>query len=338
MPDPDTQPVLRRKIGAPASPFDQDGISPAKALRIAIARAGEAAAELEVAIAGFSETKVNLEEIAKILEEPHMIFKIISPVAGIGLALWDTQSVSAFLEQLITGRVVPSAAEKREPTPTDAAILSSVFNSIMSGFDAELGQIAGLPPVQGYRYAGTFDDGRAVSMALDDVAYRQYQVSLDLGNSAKKGMLHLIFPWEKASTGSANSGGKQWSNRWHDAVQDAEAPVLAILHRLAKPLSEIAQFEIGTTIAIPTEAIGMVSLEGQDHRAVAAGRLGQSNGHRAVRISLAAAATPDEAAIPFQKAQPSNGNASTGPPAEIPVAQPTENPTDSAGQAVVSID
>jgi len=309
LPETVDPPVLRRKIGAPASPLDQAGMGPAKALRIAFARAAEDVAEMVVAVVGFTETRQSLEDIAKSLDDPHLIVTTKGPAGAVGLALWDMQSVSAFIEQLVTGRVVPSPAEERAPTPTDAAVLLGVLNAVLKGFDTELAQVVSAPPVKGFRHSGLLEDGRAVGMALEDVAYRNYRLSLDLGGGAKKGVLQLIFPWENSGARSPQfASSEQWAESWSDSLQDAQAPVLAILHRMSMPLSDIAQFEVGTVIPVPTETIGAVSLEGHDHRPIAAGRLGQSNGHRAVRIISAVVMDQDAgAAVDFQNAAPSQG-------------------------------
>jgi len=119
-------------------------------LRIAFARAAESAAEMEASIAGFVEERLDLAAIAERLVEPHLIFSTKVPGGAVGLAFWNTQAVSAFIEQLITGRIVPSAAENRTPTPTDAAVVGGVLNLIFSYFDAELKPIVSPPPGSGF--------------------------------------------------------------------------------------------------------------------------------------------------------------------------------------------
>ena len=282
----DTPTALRRKLTAPANPLDSAGMSPAKALRVAVARAFEDAAELEVAVSSFKETKETLAQISQSLEKPHLIFSLKGPGAAVGLGLWNLQAVAGLIEQLITGRVVPSEAENRIPTATDAAIIRNVQNLILQKFDKELAQLSKAPPVSGFRCAGVFEDGRAVLMALEDLEYRSYQLTLDFHHGAKTAEIRLIFPWERAgaSPEQANQGAA-WATAWQESVHATKAAVSAVLHRIRLPLADITQMQVGGMVPIPIQAIGKVVLQGSDGQAVALGRLGQSEGHRAVRIT-----------------------------------------------------
>jgi len=142
-------------------------------------------------------------------------------------------------------------------------------------------------------------------MALEDTDYRVYRLSLDLGKGAKTGMLHLIFPWAPPGANSGSLDTETWNSLWQSAVSDAQAPIYAILERVQIPLDEITRFEVGTNVPVSTEAIGAVSLEGEGNQQVATGRLGQSNGHRAVLITIADRTSMSPGAeAAFQNAEP----------------------------------
>jgi len=285
MPEQSAPSAIRRKLDAQTNPLDQDGMSPAKALRVAVLRAAEDAAELEAKLAGFSEEKTTLIDIVQRLEDPYLICLIEGPGGAVGLALWDCQIMSALVEQLITGRVVPSPADPRPPTRTDAAVIAEFMGMMLKVFDDGLAQIGDAPPVSGFRQVGLLEDSRAVTMALEDIDYRHYRLSLDLADGAKTGELQLIFPWNRVMPAASTGAGiSRWKTDWRDVVKTTHAPIEAILHRTSMPISEIARLQVGTTILIPAEAIGAMSLEGENRHPVATGRLGQTNGHRAVRV------------------------------------------------------
>jgi flagellar motor switch protein FliM len=194
--------------------------------------------------------------------------------------------MAAVIEQMTTGRVVPSKAEPRVATRTDAVIVATIFDRILEVFDEGLAQMPEAPPVSGYRQSVALDDGRAVAMALEDMPYRQYRLSLDFGRGAKSGELRLIFPYDSTGQdGAVALMDAQWRKGWHAAVMQTQALVEAVLHRFTIPLDEIGSLDVGSIIPIPLAAVAQVSLEGGDGQCVATGKLGQCNGHRAVRVA-----------------------------------------------------
>jgi flagellar motor switch protein FliM len=285
---PETEPVsaLRRKIRSPANPFDQKGVSPAKAMRLAFARACEEVADFEAIVTGFGEDDVSLSQISGDLKMSDLIVKTKAPSGGVGLAIWDRDAISVFIEQLITGRVVAKVAQDRAPTPTDAAVLAGILDAILAGYDAELAQVAVGQGIAGFRKSGVFGDARSLSMGLSDIPYHRYRLQLEFCNGARNGALHLVFPQgsgaRRASGGASLDG---WQADWRSALADASTSVTAILSRVSIPLGQLKELEIGSQVPVPTASISRVMLEGFDHRRVALGRLGQSNGRRAVMIS-----------------------------------------------------
>jgi flagellar motor switch protein FliM len=64
-------------------------MSPAKAMRQAVARAAEDVAGMEASLSGFVQEKTTVDSIAKGLAEPHLIYLTEGPDGAIGLALWN---------------------------------------------------------------------------------------------------------------------------------------------------------------------------------------------------------------------------------------------------------
>ncbi len=265
-------------------------MSPAKAMRQAVARAAEDVAGMEVSVSGFAKEKTTIDKIVESLKEPHLIYLTEGPDGAIGLALLNAQVMAAVIEQLTTGRVVPSQADPRAATRTDAVIIATILDRILELFDEGLAQMTEAPPVAGYRQSVSLEDGRAVTMALEDMPYRLYRLSLDFGRGAKSGELCLIFPFDPAGKDAIEcSIQAQWRSNWRAAVMQTLVLVEAVLHRFTIPLDEIGALAVGTRIPIPLTAVSRVSLEGENNRCVATGKLGQCNGHRAVRVAAGSA-------------------------------------------------
>ena len=299
MPDTPSPGPLRRKLRPPPGPLEQSGMTPAKAMRRALTRALEGCAGLEATVSGFLQDRATLADILTTLEGPRLVFMTQGQSGAIGLGIWDIAAVAAVVEHLVTGRVVPGPPEDRAPTPTDAAVLTDMFDRIMQQFDDTLAVADDLPPVTGFRASSVMENARAVALALDDVAYRRYRVSVDFSGGAKTGELQLIFPWRPESGASAcRQQSREWALRWEQAVKASRARIEAVLFRLPMPLEKAMQLQVGDIVVLPRKALDNVSLEGPDRKAVAVGRLGQSHGMRAVRLHGNAAASPSPADLP----------------------------------------
>ncbi len=323
-------------------------MSPAKALRQAVARAAEDVAGMEASVSGFVQEITTVEQIVDRLKEPHLIYLTEGPDRAVGLALLNAQAMAAVIEQMTTGRVVPSQADPRQATRTDAVIVATILDRILEIFDEGLAQITDAPQVAGYRQSVALEDGRAITMALEDMPYRLYRLALDFGRGAKSGELSLIFPCDPTGQGAnASVMQAQWRANWRHAVMQSEVSVEAVLHRFTIPLDELGSLAAGTYVPVPVECVGRVSLEGSDRRCVATGKLGQCGGHRAIRLaagpvseqlSVSEISVLDFAADSESDAVKSDGKAATadaGAKGAPDVASSEDGGADQAGDARV---
>ncbi len=282
--EPDS-PLLARKLAARPDPLERPGMTPAKAMRRALTRALDGCAGLEASVSGFGEDRLGLADVVESLSGPLLIFMTRGPEGAIGLGVWDLASVAAVIEHLITGRVVPAPPEERSPTPTDAAVLVEMFDRIMTRFDEFLEEAEERPPVAGFRAASIMEDGRAVSMALEDMEYRQYRIRIDFANGAKHGELRLVFPWcSPASALRGAAAARRWQREWQAVVKSASVTLDAVLHRVRMPLEQVAALRAGDVITLPRQALERVSIEGVDRRRIMFGKLGRLGAFRAVRL------------------------------------------------------
>lgn len=281
----DNAAILRRKIGEQSQQAELSGMTPRKALRLAIARAAQDFVSLEIRATGCQEQPVSVGEIVETLAESALILLLEGPERSLGLAIIDQNVLSGLVEFLTTGRVIPSAPEPRKPTRTDAMMISELLNETLSIFDAELNQIHGAQPLIGFRQLLALEDSHAVAMALEEMPYRQFRLTVDLDGGAKSGDICLCFPKHRSpKSEELLRKQKNWQETWHHHVMGLHAPIEAIIHRLPMSVSRISNLQIGDLIPIPAAQIAAVSLEGSDCCRVATGKLGQSAGFRAIRI------------------------------------------------------
>ncbi len=269
MPDDTSSDVLRRKIGEPPDPLALAGMTPAKALRLAVTRAAEEGASMVATLTSFEQERLSLEQVLQTLDDPALALELSGGDGLIGLAIWNIAAVSAVVEQLITGRVVPRDPDRRVPTRTDAAVICGIMDRILQRFDAEMTAADDRPPVTGFRARGVVEDARAAALMLADTDYRQYRLNIDFAEGARSGVLRLIFPWETADGAlDPAAASDRWRREWQAAVRGSEVELRAVLYRLTLPLAELEALAPGQVLP---EALrgprreGKVRLEGRDY-------------------------------------------------------------------------
>ncbi len=293
--------ALRRKAGAGRPPPEPSAHSPGSLLRKAVAQAAEDLHSLVAVVAGFSESRPGLTALMEALPDPALLMSMTDANGRRGLAVADGQVVTALVEHLTTGRVVPGEAAPRRPTRTDAVMVSDFLDRILGLFDEVLLALPDAPPIRGFRYSSRLAEPRMVQMALSDAEYLLYRMRLDLGRGARSGEVLLAFPPATARvSGSSPVDAAGWQRDLDAAVMQSEVPIRAVLNRLAVPLDEITRWKPGDMLDIPVAALTAVELEGVDGRVVAMAKLGQVSGHRAVRIqTLGGPETKPAAARPI---------------------------------------
>ena len=277
--------ALQRKAGAGRPPPEPSALSPGSLMRKAVAQAAEDLQEMVAAVVGFGESRATLTELVEGLTDTTLLMSLSAADGRRGLAIVDVQIVTAVVEYLTTGRIVPKEAQDRRPTRTDAVMVSDFLDRTLGRFDDALTTLPDPPPVAGFRYSSVLVEPRVVQMALEDVSYRLYRLRIDLGRGARTGEVTLAFPFERSrGAGSGPVDIEGWQKDLNAVVMQSEAPVRAVLHRVLMPLSQIARWTSGQVLEIPAIALSSVELEGIDGRVAATGRLGQVNGYRALRL------------------------------------------------------
>jgi flagellar motor switch protein FliM len=112
-----------------------------------------------------------------------------------------------------------------------------------------------------------------------------FRISVDMGRGLRTGEIMLIYPASRPKPKPEPGTQSDWQRNFKTSVMKTEANLDTVLHRVSLPLSDAANLAVGMTIPIPHEALMRVEVVA-DGRRVSFGRLGQMNGHRAIRIDL----------------------------------------------------
>lgn len=285
--DMDGLSAMRRKSGAGRPPPEIGAPTPARVLRNAVMQAGEDVAALVIVAGPPEEARITLEPMVEALGQYDLMAMVEGPEGRYGLATMDPGALSALIEIQTTGKVSTRVPDERLPTRTDAIMCADFIDRVFELLEEGAAE-AELPlahALTGYRYAFAFPEARAIPLTLENIAYRKFTVSLDLGRGAKKGNLVLYLPFDVSAKRAVSSAeGGAFSADLSAHVMGAEAQLSATLHRVEMSLAQVMNLTEGSLIPIPREALGRIAVEDIEGGVVTYGRLGMSGGHRAVRL------------------------------------------------------
>jgi len=283
--------TLQRKAGAGRGDGDAPGMTPAKALRLALSKAAQDELSLALRVQGVVESRVNQPGLLEALSDDLLLLLLEGPQGGLGVAALDIQALAALIEVQTMGQVLKMPATQRRATATDSAMCEPLLGRALQEFEGHLAGSAAERWAAGFRCGERVENLRLLGLRIEEMDFRLFRISLDMADGAKQGELLLALPADgcvQRKTGA--DGGRGWARKLQKTVQASHVELLAVLHRTQMPLAVATAFKTGDLVPVPQSAIGEVQLEGTDGRLVGVARLGQQNGYRALRITDGAAA------------------------------------------------
>ena len=269
------------------------------AWRLAFGRAVRDAMGLDIR---FVTLRLRVMSLAELLETPPdraLIAMLEGPEAGLGLLVLAPGLMAGLIEMQTFGKLTPAPPLVRRPTRTDAAMVAGLLDAALSG----LGQALQAEPdrvwTDGFRVASHIEDPRPLGLLLEDISYRVLSAEVVLGGGEKSGELILAMPAtgagrlpevaEPAKQGDEAGGrGLLFRAALTEQVNQSGACLTAVLARVRMPLSAVMALRPGDPVPLGAAAIDRVDLEGLDGVRLTGGKLGQSRGQRAVRLSAEA--------------------------------------------------
>jgi len=288
--------VLRQKIarvGTGRARADRDSRAGGaeRAFPLALARAARDVMALALDVTALQRDRLTLAELVELLPERALILMLEDQGGeGLGLLVMSPAILSGLVEMLTTGRVTANPAPNRRPTRTDAAMLAGLIDSTLAGFEIALQSDPDRPWVEGWRYGSFLPDARTMTLLLDDGSFQVLRAEVSLSGGAKSGPLVLALPASRRMADGADDAAEAGADLVFAAhltaqVEGTAARLDAVIGRLTLPLARLSTLMAGEVLPLPLAAIDRVDLIGADGRLVAEGRLGQSRGLRALRIT-----------------------------------------------------
>ena len=283
-----SQAVLRRMAGASTEEIDRSAVAetPARTLRLALARAAEETLGMRLMVASVSDELGSLDEVASRFEDDVLHMALLDGSGVAGYAVIDGELRSAVVEVQMTGQVSETCGPARPVTSADAALSGPLVTALMADLlkPDRPGHFG--PWVADLRTGGLLAGPRAISLIMTDGTYRVLDFGIDLGAGGRRGQLSLVLPDRQSPAPAIAAPERQdWSAALSVAVRAAPAELTAVLHRLRLGLTDVAEFEPGTVLPLHGVTVDSITLEAPGRKLIGYGRLGQVAGLRAVRIS-----------------------------------------------------
>ncbi len=278
--------VLRRKAGAGKATVELAAMTPAKAMRLAAARAGDEVLHVPVGLREMTDTTVAPEDVEKALPDAALIVQLSGPDGARGLATICPAAVAGMIEALTMGRVLAGTAEPRRPTPTDAVMVADFLDQFLVAAAVLALECPDPPPVNGFLSGPALADARAGVMILQDCAHRQITLELDLGNGAKTGVLLLVVPADRTTAPNRDLDAAVWHATLRNSVLGTSTRLQAVLCKLSLPLSQVRGFAAGDTLTLTQASLDHLTLKGTTGATVSVGKLGRSGSMRAVKLRI----------------------------------------------------
>lgn len=225
--------------------------------------------------------------------EPEAFVITLSDGARTGMALIDQSGFSTLIEAMTIGRLSARAPVARRASVTDGALLAALIDRCLAGLDDP-------DPAQAWRCARPVPDHRLLGVLLDDGRFDLVAITAELvaGDVARPLRLMLALPSEVSAPRVPTSdpvapAPPTWSEALEASVLGAPACLRAELGRVTLPLAEVLCLGTGSILTLPLSNLEEVRLVALDGTTQGLGRLGQSRGNRAVRLTTLPGQTPN---------------------------------------------
>ncbi len=251
-----------------------------------------------------------MAELPEYLPDRALICLVEGPGDSLGVVSICPGLLASVIEMQAMGRVSTRQAVPRRPTGTDAAICADFVNACLAELGTDLAGMPGYAAMRGFRYAGFLADPRPLDLMLEDRPYRRLELRLRAGDAGQRdgtltvvlplGTVSLAAPPERAC-GSADAGAKAAAESVScaaaapapqragiaSALRDSPVLLHGVLCRRQIGLGQLKALLAGQQISLPRSALDNATLETASGQVIARGKLGESEGRHALRLTAA---------------------------------------------------
>lgn len=275
--------VLRRLVAPPPA---QLAMTVPRAAETAILRAFQDQLGLPVRVEDVLERTATVAGWTGDMPDHALMLVLDGPGGRSGAAVLDAGLWAVVVETRLTGLLSASAPAARPVTAIDTALVEQVVNAVLAQFGTRLAGLAEAAWAVGFAVARPLEDPRLFQFALPEGELKALRINLTLGTGDRAGELRLLLPpMQTARAGDvAAAGDKSWAQGMKDGLLEVGIGLDAVLDRQRIPLATVAGWQPGDLVPVTGAALNTVRLQAAGETVLAVGRLGQSGGHRAVKL------------------------------------------------------
>lgn len=289
--------VIHRKAKVARDEFDAREMSPAKALRLSMAKTAENLFNLALVVRTIEQLTLPLQQMEEALGENGMLIMLDGRDGLHGVVKLDHALVTAFIEVQLIGRMRDRMPDERPFTPTDAAITQPLINEVLASFHQILAEDEIESGADGLRFGDMAEDARTLVLDLEAPDYELYRLNVDLGPGKRTGLLELYLPHRPQMVDVSGAGAHNaLAQQLERATMNAPVTLDAALARLRLPLSELLAWSPGQVLNLDLGVLSDGILLGAGGHEVAQFKLGQTDGFRAVQLLTRAGHEEDDEA------------------------------------------
>lgn len=278
--------VLQRKMEAGRDAPTSNGRSAAAALRIALARAADDLFDLAISVIGLNQGRVALDELGIHLQDDRLLVLLDGPDGQLGIATFDRSFLVALIQQQTMGRLTGTQPDDRPFTSTDASLTAPLIDAMVERAAVLADKPLDVKCLSGFRFGARAEDARSVKLAIDADQFRVFNLTVEFDIGPQQGALCLLLP-EPAEmfTPSADGGAANKGPNMAEAAELARADFSAVICTMKVALADLSAMKPGDVLPLKQDNLDRTDLVSISGQRVAAGRLGQIGGMRALRLN-----------------------------------------------------
>ncbi|MCQ0093851.1 FliM/FliN family flagellar motor C-terminal domain-containing protein [Roseovarius sp. M141] len=310
--------VIHRKARASREEYHARAMSPAKALRLALAQASDTHFDLPMIVTTVEQVEISQTALRAEFNDGGLLVLLDGPKGARGAVRLDDALLSALIEVQTTGRVSGRPPGGRAVTRTDAAIAAPLIDATLERAEAQLSEEAPDHWASGFRFGVMMEDARGMSLALNAAAFHVFRMTVELGEGALPGSVAFLLPVPVAPPPPATAPGVDKVQRTlEQSAMNAPVSMEAVLGRVSLPLTQLCGLAPGDVVPFQMDRPLQIRLETGQKHVVALGRLGQMNGMRAVRLTPGDDSANAANMAALNTAPPPDEHKGTGESAEV---------------------
>jgi flagellar motor switch protein FliM len=297
MGQPVTPNALRRKTLVGQRAREVQGLTPTRAVRIALARAAGDLWELPLSVTALRHDLIDVDRLADQFDEDELMLLLDGPDGVRGGMAVDRALLTSVTEVQTIGAVTERPPNPRPYTPTDAALFAPLVDAMLERVDVSLHGADETAAAcdrheaawaLGYRFGAKVDRLRALLLALESEAFHVLRLEIDIGAGLRRGGLLICLPDRAMPRGEDEESEIACPPGAHaDALAAVPTQLAATLPSLHLPLSRATGLKTGDVLSLEQGALQNLVLRASDGRSMARCTLGKIGEMRALRLQAA---------------------------------------------------